>query len=83
MLGGYRSGVRVSATISGAKGTFAKIAAAISKAGGNIVGLGFDDFSKGSEEDWEMTIKVQDLSKNKLVTILKPVVRKINDARTM
>ena len=83
MLGGYRSGVRVSAKISGAKGTFAKITGAISKAGGNIVGLGFSEFTRGSEEDWEMTIKVQDLSKSKLVTALKPVVRKINDARTM
>jgi acetoin utilization protein AcuB len=83
MLGGYRPGVRVSVSISGAKGTFARIAAAIFKVGGNIVGLGFHDVSTVPEEDWEMIIKVQDVQKTKLVTVLKPMVRKIMDVRKM
>jgi acetoin utilization protein AcuB len=81
LFGGLRPGVRVSASISGAKGTFSKVSGAISKAGGNIVGLGFDEVSKAPDENWEMTMKVQDLPKNKVVEVLKPVVRKILDVR--
>ena len=83
LFGGQRPGVRVSASISGAKGTFAKVSSAISKAGGNIVGLGFDEVSDSPEGTWEMTMKVQDLSKSKVVEALKPVVRKILDVRKM
>ncbi len=78
LLGGLRPGIRVSASISGAKGTFSKITDAVFKVGGNIVGLGFDEVS---EEEWEMAMKVQDVSKEKLVTALKPVVKKILDVR--
>jgi acetoin utilization protein AcuB len=83
LFGGLRPGVRVSATISGAKGTFAKVSSAITKAGGNIVGLGFDEISETPEEIWEMTMKAQDLTKNKVVAALKPVVIKIMDIRIM
>jgi acetoin utilization protein AcuB len=83
LFGGYRPGIRVSASISGAKGTFAKITTAIFKVGGNIVGLGFDEVSDAPGGDWEMTMKVQDLPRNKLVEVLKPVVRKIVDVRKM
>jgi acetoin utilization protein AcuB len=83
LFGGLRPGVRVSASISGAKGTFAKVSGAITKAGGNIVGLGFDEVSETPEEVWEMTMKVQDLPKNKVVEALKPVVIKIMDVRKM
>jgi acetoin utilization protein AcuB len=81
LFGGLRPGLRVSASISGAKGTFARVSGAISKAGGNIVGLGFDEVSAAPDGNWEMTMKVQDLSRNKLVEVLKPVVRKILDVR--
>jgi acetoin utilization protein AcuB len=81
LLGGYREGVRVSASISGTKGTFSKVSGAISQAGGNIVGLGFDEISPAPDENWEMTMKVQDLPKAKVLAALKPVVREILDAR--
>ncbi len=81
MLGGYRPGVRVYAMISGAKGTFAKITEAIYKAGGDIVGLGFRESSDLPGALWEMTAKVQDVSKSDLMTALKPVVNKIKDIR--
>ena len=83
MLGGYRPGVRVYATISGVKGTFYKITQAIYKAGGDIVGLGFRETSETPGGVWEMTAKVQDVPKNKLVAVLKPVVKKIQDVRKM
>jgi acetoin utilization protein AcuB len=81
LLGGYREGVRVSASIPGVKGTFSKVSGAISQAGGNIVGLGFDEISPAPDENWEMTMKVQDLPKAKVLAALKPVVREILDAR--
>ena len=83
LFGGMRAGVRVSASISGAKGTFSKISGAISQAGGNIVGLGFEEVSDFPQEEWEMTMKVQDLPQDKVVEVLKPIVRKILDVRTM
>jgi acetoin utilization protein AcuB len=83
MLGGYRPGVRLTASIPGVKGTFAKIATAIFKNGGDIVGLGFNDVSDVPQEDWEMVIKVQGVTKANLVTVLKPLVKKIKDARKM
>jgi acetoin utilization protein AcuB len=81
LLGGYQPGVRVSASIPGAKGTFAKVSSVISKAGGDIVGLGFDEVSETPDNAWEMTMKVQDLTKKKVVEALTPVVIKITDAR--
>lgn len=83
MLGGHRQGVRVTASIPGVKGTFAKIATAIFKNGGDIVGLGFNDVSDVPQEDWEMVIKVQGVTKANLVTVLKPLVKKIKDARKL
>jgi acetoin utilization protein AcuB len=83
MLGGYRPGVRASALISGEKGTFAKITSAIFNAGGDIVGLGFNEVSNAPVEDWEMTIKVRYLDRDKLADVLKPVVKQIKDIRTM
>ncbi len=81
LFGEHRPGVRVSATIPGTKGTFAKIATAISGIGGDVVGLGFDELSKAPGGEWEMTIKVKDVSKTKVVEALKPVVHKILDVR--
>ncbi len=63
LLGGRRSGVRVTVQIPGAKGTFAKVSGIISAAGGDIVGLGVTE-AKGVPGDfWHMTLKVQDLTK--------------------
>ncbi|MGD0612045.1 MAG: CBS domain-containing protein [Anaerolineales bacterium] len=82
LLGGRRHGVRLSATISGSKGTFAKITRAIAEAGGDIVGLGFNEVSM-EPEVWEMTVKVQELSRTKLINILTPVVKSVLDVREM
>lgn len=83
LFGALRPGVRVSASISGVKGDFAKVTSAIFQAGGNIIGLGFDEVVDAPEGPWEMTMKVQDIPKNKLVEVLKPVVIKIIDIRNM
>lgn len=82
LLGGRRSGVRVTAHTSGAKGTVSRISSAVFNAGGDIVGLGFVEVTgRPSEPTWEMTLKAQDVSAESLVRALEPVVREILDVR--
>ncbi len=83
MLGGRRPGVRVAARTSGAKGTVAKITSAIAALGGDIVGLGFNEAINQPGTQWEMTFKVQDVSKEKLLEVVKPLVLEILDVREM
>jgi acetoin utilization protein AcuB len=63
LLGGRRSGVRVTVQIPGTKGTFTKITGIISAAGGDIVGLGVSEAQGVPGDYWHMTLKVQDLTK--------------------
>jgi acetoin utilization protein AcuB len=79
LLGGRRKGVRLSAAVSGAKGTYAKFAGAIAAAGGDIVGLGNHESTTPGR--WIITVKVQDLAKDKLVDAVKPIVQEILDVR--
>jgi acetoin utilization protein AcuB len=81
LLGGRRSGVRVWATTSGTKGTVAKITSAVASISGNIVSLGFNQVLDATGSRWEMTIKVQDVTKDKLLEVLKPLVIKVLDVR--
>ncbi len=81
LLGGRRSGVRISAYTSGAKGTVAKITNAVFSQGGNIVGLGFKEVQGKPEKEWEITFKVQDVEKEKLVEAVRPVVLDLLDVR--
>lgn len=83
LFGALRPGVRVSASISGVKGDFAKVTSAIFHAGGNIVGLGFDEVVDAPDGPWEMTMKVQDIPMEKVVEVLKPVVIKFLDVRNI
>jgi acetoin utilization protein AcuB len=81
LLGGRRSGVRVTVLIPDVKGTVAKIAGAIFAAGGNIVGLGLSDPTASTGQDWEITFKVQGVPQDKLVEAIKPTVHTIVDVR--
>jgi acetoin utilization protein AcuB len=81
LLGGRRSGVRISVSTPGDKGTVAKITAAIFGAGGNIVGFGFGDRENSDDSDWVITFKVQEVSQDKLVEVIRPVVKAILDVR--
>jgi len=80
-LGARRKGVRVSVSIPDAKGVMAKITGAIFNAGGDIVGLGLSDPTPSTGGDWEVTFKVQDVPKEKLVAAIQPVVHKVLDVR--
>ncbi|HUK12061.1 MAG TPA: CBS domain-containing protein [Thermoanaerobaculaceae bacterium] len=81
LLGARRHGVRITAATPGAKGTVARIAGAIVRVGGNIVGLGFSENQPGEAESWEVTLKVQDVARDVLVDAVKPVVDTILDVR--
>lgn len=81
LLGGRRAGIRITASSSGAKGTVAKIAGAIFAAGGNIVGLGFSKLKGGATSRWEVMVKVEDLSRDRLVAAVTPTVDAILDVR--
>jgi acetoin utilization protein AcuB len=81
LLGGRRSGVRVTVSASGAKGTLARITGAIFGAGGDIVGLGFREVGRTTGTEWQITFKVQDAPGDKLVEAVRPVVREILDVR--
>ena len=81
LLGGRRSGVRVTATFSGAKGTVAIVAGAVAAAGGDIVGLGMSDGAGPSGAGWLLTLKVQGISRDALVQAIKPVVSEVIDVR--
>ena len=81
LLGGRRSGVRVTVSVPGAKGTLAKTTNAVFDAGGDIVGLGISEVSGSGGMQWEIMLKVQDASKDKLVEALKPVVEEIVEVR--
>jgi acetoin utilization protein AcuB len=80
-LGGRRSGVRVTATVTDVKGTLAKIATAISGVGGDIVGLAFSEVTGAGGLEREVTVKVQDVERDRLVAAIRPVVHNILDVR--
>jgi acetoin utilization protein AcuB len=73
--------VRVWARTSDQKGTVAKIASAITSVSGDIVGLGFQEVTDAKGSRWEITVKVADVSKDKLVAALKPHLVEILDVR--
>jgi acetoin utilization protein AcuB len=81
LLGERRRGVRVYATTSGEKGTVAKVAGAIFAAGGDIVGLATAEAKIAGVMRWTITVKVQDVARDKLVAAVKPAVIEILDVR--
>jgi len=81
LLGGRRPGVRIAAYTPSVKGTVARITTAVFEAGGNIVGLGFNEVPNNPNLEWEVTMKVQDVPKDVLVEAIRPHVHEILDVR--
>jgi acetoin utilization protein AcuB len=79
LLGARSKGVRLTAYIPGVKGTLAKITNAIAGAGGNI--MAFSQSMDASGKHWQVMVKVEDVAKDKLVEVMKPVVEEIVDVR--
>ncbi|HYW84000.1 MAG TPA: CBS and ACT domain-containing protein [Spirochaetia bacterium] len=79
LFGARQKGTRATVTMSNEKGTLAKITAAISAAGGNIIALGTylgEDPSTG-----RCTVKVGGVSRDTVVAALTPLVRSVDDVR--
>jgi len=79
LFGARQKGIRATVTMSNEKGTLAKITAAISAAGGNIIALGTylgDDPSTG-----RCTVKVDGVNRDTVVAALTPLVRSVDDVR--
>ncbi len=72
-------GVRVSMLIPSVRGELAKVTSAIADRGGNILALG--TFLGEDPTNALCTIKVDGVSSDELVTVLKPLVQEIVDVR--
>ena len=81
LLGGNRSGVRISVVVSGVKGDMAKISNAIFSCGGDIVGLGMNELGESGKGPWGVVFKIQGAIKEKLVESIRPFVQDILDVR--
>lgn len=79
LLGAREKGVRVTALAPEVRGELAKITQAIASAGGNIVSLG--QFQGTDSTNRQVLIKVEGLSREQLMEVLKPVVISIEDVR--
>jgi acetoin utilization protein AcuB len=81
LLGGRRSGVRVTVAVPDIKGMIAKVTTAVFGVGGNIVGFGLRDVPGPIGTHWEITLKVQDVPRDRLVEAVGPVVQDVLDVR--
>ena len=82
LLGGRRKGVRIWAVTASGKGTIAKITSAVARVSGDIVGMGILEINDARGERGEVTLKVQDVPKDSLVEVLKPLVVEFLDVRS-
>jgi acetoin utilization protein AcuB len=81
LLGAKRHGVRITVIIPGERGLMAKTTNAIFEVGGNIMGLGLMELKDSPTELWEITFKVQGVTKEKLMEGIKPFVKDVVDLR--
>jgi acetoin utilization protein AcuB len=79
LLGARKKGVRLTMLVPDVKGELAKITTAIAQRGGNIIALG--TFLGEDPTNVLVTVKVNDVPKDTLVAMLKPLVVSILDAR--
>ena len=79
LLGARQPGVRVTMLIPEKKGELAEIASAIAREGGNI--LAFASSAGDSAANALCTVKVNGLSRDRLVALLQPLAQKITDVR--
>ncbi len=81
LLGGRRSGVRVTVAVPSVKGMLAQITGAVFGVGGDIVGLGMSEVADSGGLRSEILLKVQDAPADKLVEALRPIVNEVLDVR--
>jgi acetoin utilization protein AcuB len=78
-LGARSPGIRLTVVMPCQPGQIASLAQAIANAGGNIISLG--TFLAESSDNGEITVKVDQINKETLVAIVKPLVVSIVDVR--
>jgi acetoin utilization protein AcuB len=79
IFGAREKGIRVTILAPYVRGSMAEITSTITKAGGLI--LAFDTFLGEDPTNWGATLKVSEVSKEKLLEVLKPLVVEIMDIR--
>jgi acetoin utilization protein AcuB len=79
LFGGRESGVRITVEVPRAPGQIAKIARTIFEKGGDI--LAFGTFLGESSETGQLTIKVEGIAKEQLVSEITPLVTRVQDVR--
>lgn len=80
LMGARENGVRVTARISDAKGTLARLTQALANAGANFIAFG--QTSGTDLTNRQITFKVSDIEEEKLATLLEPLVEQIIDIRS-
>lgn len=79
LFGARMKGIRFTFLAPQKRGELAQIASAIAAKGGNIISVG--SFLGEDSSNCLITIKVEDVSKDDLLSILKPLITKIVDIR--
>ncbi len=75
LFGARRPGVRIMAKVPMVKGGLAQLSAAVAGVGGQFVSFGIHPDSE------TVTLKVQDVSRDKLLAAIKPLVTEVLDVR--
>lgn len=79
LMGAREKGVQVTALISDAAGTWAKITQVVADAGGNFIAIG--QFARETPHDRWVVFKVSGVPLEKMQSVLEPVVIKIESIR--
>lgn len=79
IFGAREKGIRVSLLAPYVRGSMAEITSAVTGTGGLI--LAFDTFLGEDPSNWGATLKVSEVSKERLEEVLKPLVVEITDIR--
>jgi acetoin utilization protein AcuB len=79
LFGARQKGVRISLVVPNQRGELAKVTDAVTKAGGNIIALG--TFLAEDTTQGRLTVKVEGLSKEKVLEALRPLAVRIEDVR--
>jgi len=79
LFGARQKGIRISLTVPNVKGELAKVSAGVANAGGNIIALG--TFLGEDPGVGRVTMKVDGMTRDALVALLRPMAKSIDDVR--
>ncbi|MGA2614602.1 MAG: CBS domain-containing protein [Spirochaetia bacterium] len=79
LFGARQKGIRISLTVPNVKGELARVSAAVTNAGGNILALG--TFLGEDPGVGRVTMKVDGMARDALVGVLTPMAKSIDDVR--